>query len=91
MTLAADKPNSAPTTSALSEPSPASTSSSRLPPYPWRAHWLTVAEFSRVMGRSYWTVQDWVRDGTLAEFGIPVYQSRHGRRHTGRTFILNIY
>ena len=59
--------------------------------YNWRAHWLTVGEFSRMMGRRPSTVYDWVGDGTLAEFGIPVWQFRQGRRHSGRVFILNIY
>jgi hypothetical protein len=61
-----------------------------VPSCPWRAHWLTVAEFSRVMGRRPRTIHDWVEDGTLAEFGIPTYQVRRGR-HLSRTFILNIY
>jgi hypothetical protein len=57
----------------------------------WVGHWLTVQEFARMTGRPYWTVQRWIRNGTLAEFGIPVCQFRHGQLHSGRTFILNIY
>jgi hypothetical protein len=66
-------------------------SSSRLPAHNWRAHWLTVNEFSRMMGRSPDTVNWWVRQGILAEFGIPVYRVRHGRLHSGRIFIQNVY
>ncbi len=67
-------------------------SSDRLvPTYNWRAHWLTTQEFARVMGRRPQTVYAWLRDGTLAEFGIPSYQIRGRRPHSGRTFILNIY
>jgi len=68
-------------------------SSSRLsiPSHPWRAHWLTVAEFSRVMGRCPTAVYNWIDNGTLAEFGIPMCHFRTGRRHSGRVFILNIY
>ena len=62
-----------------------------VPPYNWRAHWLTVTEFSRMMGRRPQTVYWWVGNGTLAEFGIPVCQFRHGGLHSGRTFIQNIY
>ena len=74
------------------QPADVRVSSARgIPVHNWRAHWLTVQEFSRMMGRSPSTVYDWVGDGTLAEFGIPVWQTRHGRLHSGRTFILNIY
>ena len=62
-----------------------------VPPYNWRAHWLTVTEFSRMMSRRPQTVYWWVGNGTLAEFGIPVCQFRHGGLHSGRTFIQNIY
>lgn len=62
-----------------------------IPAHNWRAHWLTVTEFSRVMGRSPDTVHGWVRQGVLAEFGIPVYCVRGGRLHSGRVFILNIF
>ncbi len=57
----------------------------------WRAHWLTVNEFSRMMGRDPQTVYKWLRIGTLAEFGVPTYQFRHGGLHSGRVFIKNIY
>lgn len=63
----------------------------RLPAYNWRAHWLTVEEFARVMGRRPQTIYWWLRTGTLAESGIPVYQARGGRLHSGRTFIQNIF
>jgi hypothetical protein len=59
--------------------------------YNWRAHWLTVREFGRMMGRDEQTIYKWLRNGTLAEFGVPVCQFRHGRLHSGRTFIQNIY
>lgn len=62
-----------------------------VPSHNWRAHWLTVTEFSRMMGRRPQTVYSWIGDGTLAEFGVPVCQFRGGRLHSGRTFILNIY
>ena len=64
---------------------------SRVPAHAWRAHWLTITEFSRMMGRQPRTIREWVDEGTLAEFGIPVCQFRHGKRHSGRSFILNIY
>ena len=50
-----------------------------------------ITEFSRMMGRQPRTIREWVDEGTLAEFGIPVCQFRHGKRHSGRSFILNIY
>ena len=62
-----------------------------VPAHNWRAHWLTTAEFARLMGRSQWTVQTWLRNGTLADFGIPVCRFRGGKLHSGRTFIQNIY
>lgn len=62
-----------------------------VPSHNWRAHWLTVSEFSRMMGRKPSTIYEWVGDGTLAEFGIPVWQMRSGRLHSGRVFILNVY
>jgi len=67
------------------------TSARSLPAHNWHAHWLTVQEFSRVMGRDPQTVYWWLHNGTLAEFGIPVWQTRCGRLHSGRTFIQNIY
>lgn len=66
-------------------------SSARVPVHNWRAHWLTVQEFSRMMGRRPFTVHWWLRNGTLAEFGIPVYRVRDGRLHSGRAFIRNIF
>jgi hypothetical protein len=62
-----------------------------VPVHNWRAHWLTVAEFSRMMGREPQTVYTWLRNGTLAEFGIPVYHFRFQGLHRGRAFIQNIY
>lgn len=62
-----------------------------IPSHNWRAHWLTVQEFSRMMGRRPQTVYSWIENGTLAEFGIPMCQFRQGRRHSGRVFIQNIY
>ena len=71
-------------------PDPAS-SARGVPPYNWRAHWLTVTEFSRMMGRRPQTVYWWIGNGTLAEFGIPVCQFRYGGLHSGRTLIQNTY
>ena len=62
-----------------------------VPSCSWRAHWLTVTEFSRMMGREPQTIHTWLRNGTLAEFGIPTYSFRCGGLHSGRTFIQNIY
>ena len=70
---------------------PTASSARSVPLHNWRAHWLTVVEFSRLMGREPVTIHKWVRDGTLAEFGVPVMHFQPGRRHSGRTFILNIY
>jgi len=81
------------TTTTETSPPPdraSSCSSSRLPVHNWRAHWLTVQEFSRMMGRPPDTVYKWLRTGTLAEFGVPVMQFRSGRLHSGRTLIRNI-
>jgi Helix-turn-helix domain len=64
---------------------------SSVPVHNWRAHWLTTQEFARMLGRSHWTIYTWIRNGTLAEFGVPTYQLRSGRLHSGRTFIRNIY
>lgn len=62
-----------------------------IPDHNWSAHWLTAQEFSRVMGRRPQTVYTWLRNGTLAEFGIPVCTFRCGGLHSGRTFIQNIF
>ncbi len=62
-----------------------------VPEHNWRAHWLTAVEFARMMGRQPRTVYDWVENGTLAEFGIPICQFRRGKTHSGRVFIQNIY
>lgn len=66
-------------------------STARLPVHNWRAHWLTATEFARVMGRDPQTVYWWLKHGTLAEFGIPVCQFRHGKTHSGRVFIQNVF
>jgi len=44
-----------------------------------------------MMGREPRTGYNWIRNGTLAEFGVPVMHFRKGKQHSGRTFILNIY
>ena len=62
-----------------------------VPTYNWRAHWLTANEFARMMGREPVTIYKWIKNGTLADFGVPVMHFRRGRRHSGRTFIQNIY
>lgn len=69
----------------------AASSARSVPAHNWRAHWLTAQEFARMMGREPQTIYKWLRNGTLAEFGVPVYQSRFGRLHSGRIFIQNIY
>lgn len=69
----------------------ASRASHPVPLHNWRAHWLTVSEFARMMGRDPQTVYKWIRQGTLAEFGIPCCRFRAGRLHSGRVFIQNIY
>ena len=67
------------------------TSTQTIPAHNWSAHWLTVSEFSRMMGRKPSTIYEWIGEGTLAEFGIPVWQIRSGRLHSGRVFIFNVY
>ena len=62
-----------------------------IPQHSWTGHWLTVAEFSRLMGRQPQTVYDWVKFGTLSEFGVSVYEFRLGRKHSARIFIRNPY
>ena len=62
-----------------------------VPAYNWRAHWLTATEFARMMGRRPRTIHDWIDDGTLAEFGIPVCRFRYGKMHSGRAFIRNVF
>ncbi len=71
--------------------SPVASSARSVPPYNWRGHWLTVTEFARMMGREPRTVAWWVETGILADFGIPVCQFRHGKVHSGRAFIQNVY
>jgi hypothetical protein len=89
------------TTTAITEVNPvqthtptassAASSARSVPSHNWRAHWLTVNEFARMMGRRPFTVHWWLRNGTLAEFGIPVCRFRCGGLHSGRIFIQNIY
>jgi hypothetical protein len=89
-----DVATSVATPAATKQPSPSVSHAFSAPSIPfcsWRAHWLTTTEFAEMMGRSPWTVQSWIRNGTLAEFGIPVCQFRYGRPHSGRTFIKNVY
>jgi hypothetical protein len=77
---------------ALLTTAPEHDSSARgVPSCNWRAHWLTVNEFARMMDRRPFTIHTWLRNGTLAEFGIPVCHFRCGGLHSGRTFIQNVY
>jgi hypothetical protein len=62
-----------------------------VPPHQWAGHWLTVAEFSRLMGRRPYTVYGWVRENVMSEFGISVYEFRSGRKHSARIFVRNLY
>jgi len=52
----------------------------------WYGHWVTTEEFARIMGRPHRTVQEWAANGTMVEFGIPVYRVTTGRCNT-RHFI----
>jgi hypothetical protein len=67
------------------------TSARAVPSCPWRAHWLTVSEFSHLMGRPAHTVYTWIERGTLAEFGIPTFQFRGSKLRSGRVFIQNVF
>lgn len=78
-------------TASITEANDHASSARSVPVHNWRAHWLTAREFSRMMGRDEQTIYKWLRNGTLAEFGVPVCQFRHGKVHSGRTFIQNIY
>jgi hypothetical protein len=62
-----------------------------VPQHQWRGHWLTVVEFSRLMGRKPPTVYEWLANDTLSTFGICVYGFRKGRKHSARFFIQNPY
>lgn len=55
----------------------------------WDHHWLTVAEFARMMGRSTRQVRYWTSNGTLLEFGYPVYCVSPGRFNRHTFYILN--
>ena len=79
------------TTARVKEISDHASSARGVPSCSWRAHWLTAHEFACVMGREPQTIYTWLRNGTLAEFGIPTYQFRHGGLHSGRTFIQNVF
>lgn len=46
----------------------------------WSGHWLTIKEFSRMMGRSEVQVLNWTQNGTLDAFGFPVYCASRGSR-----------
>lgn len=62
-----------------------------VPPYNWPGQWLTVMEFSRLMGRRPPTVYEWLANDVLSSFGISVYVFRSGRKHSARFFIRNPY
>jgi hypothetical protein len=50
----------------------------------WTRQWLTPREFAHLMGRPERTVQEWAHNGTLVEFGIPVFcvsRGRYNHRH----------
>lgn len=47
--------------------------------FEWRNHWLTPAEYARVVGRPLETVYSWIKTGRLAAFSIPHRRDRHGR------------
>lgn len=47
----------------------------------WYGHWVTTIEFSRMMGRPVRTVQEWAKNGTLIEFGIPMFVVPNSRRN----------
>ena len=64
---------------------------SHVPPHQWISHWLTIREFSRLVDRSPWTIYGWLADGTFGEFGLSVYGSRYGKKHSARFFIKNPY
>jgi hypothetical protein len=54
---------------------------------PELSYWLTLTEFARVMGRPERTVRQWAQNGTLVEFGLPVWCISTGRFHN-RHFVL---
>jgi hypothetical protein len=62
-----------------------------IPQCSWSGHWLTIVEFSRLMGRKPPTIYEWIREGTLSEFGIATYEFRFGRKHSARIFVRNPY
>ncbi len=62
-----------------------------VPQCSWPGHWLTITEFSRMMGRNPRTVYGWIEDDVLSTFGISVYGFRSGRKHSARFFIQNPY
>jgi hypothetical protein len=64
---------------------------SSVPPHQWVGHWLTISEFSRLMGRAPRTGYNWIRTGILPEFGISTYEFRMGKKHSARIFVRNPY
>lgn len=52
-----------------------------------QSQWLTVQEFARMMGRCDRQVRKWTSDGTLIDFGYPMYVFGTGRFNR-RTYIL---
>ena len=62
-----------------------------VPPCSWPGHWLTIQEFSRLMGRQPSTVYGWLANGTFKDFGLSVYEFRLGRKHSARFFVRNPY
>lgn len=50
-----------------------------LPPYMTDPSWVTVAEAATRLQRSVRTIERWCRDGTLIEFGFPIFKDGKGR------------
>ena len=57
--------------------------------YTWDHHWLTIREFARMMGRSERQVENWTNDGTLFDFGFPIYCV--GRGVNRRRFFIHFH
>jgi hypothetical protein len=62
-----------------------------VPSCSWPGHWLTIQEFSGLMGRQPSTVYGWLANGTFKDFGLSVYELRLGRKHSARFFVRNPY
>ena len=75
----------------LEQESMAAVRPSFIPAHEWVGHWLTIPEFSRLMGRRPSTVYGWARDGVMSEFGISTFEFRLGRKHSARIFVKNPY